>query len=92
MIGLTPLYGGFLDPCGKEVTRSYTGNEKMNPIAGEKNLGRAGLTGQWLREQKLQKWHEQERQIQTAPMRNGSLVKRTEKIQMPTEGVAQGKS
>lgn len=66
-------------PTWKGVPKSYTGNAKMNAIAGEKSLARAGLIGQWSREQKLQKWHEHERQLQTAPMRNGSLVKRTEK-------------
>lgn len=64
----------------------------MNAIAGEKSLARAGLIGQWSREEKLQKWHEHKRQLQTALMRNGSLVKRTEKTRVPTEGVAQGKS
>lgn len=55
----SPLSGEYLVPCGKEVTRSKTGNEKMNTIAGEKL--RAGLTGQLVREQKLEKWREQER-------------------------------
>lgn len=46
-------------------TRSYTVNEKMNAIAWEKSLERARLIGQWLREEKLYKLHEQERQLQT---------------------------
>lgn len=87
----TALSGECLVPCGKEATRSNTGNEKMDTIAGEKSLNRAGLTVQWLREQKLQKWSEQESQLQTGPVRNGSPVK-TAEIWMPTEGVAQGKT